>query len=51
VKHKKTKQSLGGPCGSWTPSGKVRAAQPWKVHTPRSQWFGPVTVTRVEVAA
>lgn len=39
--------TLGSPCGSWTPGAKVRAAQPWRIHTPRSRWFGPVTVTKV----
>ena len=50
-KRKQTKQSLGGPCGSWVPTGKVPAAQPWKTHTPKSRWFGPVVVTKREEAA
>lgn len=43
--------TIGSACGSWAQGGKVRAAQPWKMHTPRSRWFSEVTVTKVEVGA
>lgn len=42
--------TLGSPCGSWVPAGKIRAAQPWKIHTPRSRWFSEVTVTKAVTA-
>ena len=53
MQHKRRKGEgipTGGPCGSWTPAGKVRAAQPWKIHTPRSRWFSEVTVTKAVTA-
>ena len=39
------------PTGSWAVDRKTRAAVAWRIHTPKSRWFGPVTVTKVEVAA
>jgi hypothetical protein len=39
------------PTGSWSVDRKTRAAVAWRIHTPKSRWFGPVTVTKVEVAA
>lgn len=46
-KRRKGDPSTGGPCGSWVPAPKVKASTAWKIHTPKSAWFGPVTVTKV----
>lgn len=35
------------PTGSWSIDRKTRAAVAWRIHTPRSRWFGPITVTKV----
>jgi hypothetical protein len=51
MKKKSNGPSLGGPCGSWTKGSKPRAAQPWRIHTPKSRWFGPVTVRQMGEAA
>ncbi len=36
------------PTGSWSIDRTTRAARTWRIHTPRSRWFGPVTVTTKE---
>lgn len=37
-------------CGSWSNAPRVKASSAWKTHTPKSRYFGPVTVTQVEVS-
>ena len=51
MKRKASKMVTVEPTGSWNVDRKTRAAVAWRIHTPKSRWFGPVTVTRVEVAA
>ena len=51
MKKKASRMLTVEPTGSWSIDRKTRAAVAWRIHTPRSRWFGPVTVTRVEVAA
>lgn len=51
TKNGKTRLVTVEPTGSYAVDRKTRAAKAWRMHTPRSRWFGPVTVTRVEVAA
>lgn len=35
------------PTGSWAVDRSTRAASTWRIHTPKSRWFGPITVTKV----
>jgi hypothetical protein len=47
TKTKKTRMVTVEPTGSWSVDRKTRAAVAWRIHTPRSRWFGPITVTKV----
>jgi hypothetical protein len=50
-KTNRSKTVIVEPTGSWAVDRTTRAAKTWRIHTPKSRWFGPVTVTRVEVSA
>ena len=47
ARSKKTRMTTVEPTGSWSIDRKTRAATAWRIHTPRSRWFGPITVTKV----